>query len=87
MAVHDDGEYQRGELRPGHVFSVDPQLWVPEENLYIRYEDVVVITESGMENFTDFLPSELNEIEKLVGRGGLVQQFPATSENELRRRK
>ena len=29
-------------LKPGHVFSIDPQLRVPEENLYIRYEDTVV---------------------------------------------
>lgn len=68
MAVHDDGPYQRGPLRPGHVFSVDPQLRVPEENLYIRYEDVVVVTETGVENFTDFLPSRLEDIEKLVGQ-------------------
>jgi Xaa-Pro aminopeptidase len=76
MAVHDDGEYSRGPLKPGHVFSIDPQLRVPDEKLYIRYEDVIVITESGYENFTDFLPSELDEIEKLVGRNGLLQAFP-----------
>ncbi len=76
MAVHDDGEYARGPLRPGHVFSIDPQLRVPEERIYLRYEDVVVITDSGFENFTDFLPSELDEIEKLVGRGGMLQAFP-----------
>jgi Xaa-Pro aminopeptidase len=76
MAVHDDGEYSRGPLKPGHVFSIDPQLRVPEEKLYIRYEDVIVITESGYENFTDFLPSELDEIEKLVGRKGLLQAYP-----------
>jgi Xaa-Pro aminopeptidase len=76
MAVHDDGGYKDGPLKPGHVFSVDPQLWVPEETLYIRYEDVIVITENGYENFTDFLPTELDEIEKLVGRGGVLQHLP-----------
>ena len=49
MAVHDDGAYNRGPLKPGHVFSIDPQVRVPEENLYIRYEDVIVVTETGME--------------------------------------
>ena len=44
LAVHDDGPYNRGPLKVGHVFSIDPQLWVPEENLYIRYEDVIVVT-------------------------------------------
>ena len=76
MAVHDDGDYSRGALKPGQVFSIDPQLRVPEEKLYLRYEDVIVITESGFENFTDFLPSELDEIERLVGRGGMLQAFP-----------
>ena len=76
LAVHDDGPYRPGPLRPGHVFSVDPQLWVPEENLYYRYEDVVVITETGYSNFTDFLPTELDAIEKTVRTGGLLQKVP-----------
>lgn len=83
MAVHDDGPYNRGPLVPGHVFSIDPQLRVPEENLYIRYEDVIVVTESGMENFTAFLPSELNEMEKLVGVGGVVQKVPPVPESAI----
>jgi Xaa-Pro aminopeptidase len=87
MAVHDDGNYIGGPLRPGHVFSIDPQLRVPEEKLYIRYEDVVVVTEDRYENFTDFLPSELDDIEKLVGQGGIVQKLPPVSEQELKRRK
>jgi Xaa-Pro aminopeptidase len=76
MAVHDVGSY-RGRLEPGHVFSVDPQLWVPEENLYYRYEDTVVVTETGVENFTAFLPSELDDLEKLVLEKGIVQTLPA----------
>jgi Xaa-Pro aminopeptidase len=76
MAVHDVGSYRSGPLKPGQVFSVDPQLWVPEENLYIRYEDTVVVTEDGVENFTDFLPSELADIEKLMQEEGIVQKIP-----------
>ena len=75
MAVHDVGGY-RDLLKPGHVFSVDPQLWVPEERLYIRYEDTIVVTETGIENFTDFLPSELADIERLVQEKGVVQAVP-----------
>lgn len=72
LAVHDDGPYNRGALKVGHVFSIDPQLWVPEENLYIRYEDVIAITPDGYENFTAFLPTELDDLEKLVGRSGIA---------------
>lgn len=84
MAVHDDGSYQFGPLRPGHVFSIDPQLRVPEEKIYMRYEDVVVVTEKGVENFTDFLPSELNDIEKLVGKDGIIQKLGPIDEKQLR---
>ena len=76
MAVHDDGGYVETELCPAHVFSVDPQLRVPEENLYMRYEDVVVVTPTGVENFTAFLPSELEAIERAVAGNGIVQKFP-----------
>lgn len=81
MAVHDDGDYayRRAPLRPGIVFSVDPTLRVPEEDLYLRYEDTVVVTADGVENFTDFLPSELDDIEALMREEGVVQKVPAIS--------
>ncbi|MCI0660005.1 MAG: aminopeptidase P N-terminal domain-containing protein [Acidobacteria bacterium] len=34
------------------------------------------LVETGVENFTDFLPTELDEIEKIVGQGGILQKFP-----------
>lgn len=80
MAVHDVGSYRGGPLKPGHVFSIDPQLWVPEETLYIRYEDTVAVTETGVENFTAFLPSELDAIEAEVRRKGVLQTLPALDE-------
>jgi Xaa-Pro aminopeptidase len=85
MTVHDDGDYSRGPLKPGHVFSIDPQLRVPEERLYIRYEDVIAITEHGYENFTNFLPTQLDEIEKIVGRNGMLQAFPPLSDLDASR--
>jgi len=74
MAVHDVGTYFRKPLRAGLVFAVDPQLRVPEDNLYMRIEDTIVVTETGIENFTRFAPSELEEIEKTVRGKGIVQQ-------------
>jgi Xaa-Pro aminopeptidase len=82
MAVHDDGAYNRGVLKPGQVFSIDPQLRVPEERIYLRYEDVIAITDAGYENFTTFLPTELDEIEKLVGKGGMLQQPTAMTDSD-----
>jgi Xaa-Pro aminopeptidase len=73
MAVHDVGNYRAAPLRPGLVFSVDPMLWIPEERLYIRVEDVVVVTEDGVENFTDFLPVAADAIEAVIREPGLLQ--------------
>jgi Xaa-Pro aminopeptidase len=76
--VHDVGTYHNGPLKPGQVFSVDPQLWVPEETLYIRYEDTGVVTDTGFENFTAFVPAELDDLEALARERGIVQMRPAT---------
>jgi Xaa-Pro aminopeptidase len=84
LAVHDVGGYQGGPLKPGQVFSIDPQLRVRSEGLYVRYEDTIVVTEKGYENFTDFLPSELAALEKLTREKGIVQMFPALVETPER---
>jgi Xaa-Pro aminopeptidase len=86
MAVHDVGSYRNGPLKPGQVFSVDPQLRVPEENLYLRYEDTVVVTETGVENFTDFIPMELDDMEKMVLEKGVVQKVPHVPESAIKKR-
>ena len=78
MAVHDVGRYKGKPLVPGLVFSLDPALRVPEEQLYYRYEDTIVITETGFENFTDFLPMELDDIEALMREEGVLQKVPPT---------
>jgi Xaa-Pro aminopeptidase len=84
MTVHDVGDYKDG-LKPGLVLSIDPALRVPEENLYLRYEDTVVVTETGVENFTAFLPMELDDMEKLVREKGIVQRYPATPEAAVKK--
>jgi Xaa-Pro aminopeptidase len=66
MTVHDVGNYRQAPLVAGQVFAVDPMLWVHEEQLYMRIEDVVAVTAEGVENFTSFLPASPDEIEKLM---------------------
>ena len=63
MAVHDVGDYRAEPLAPGVVFALDPQMWVPEEQLYIRVEDTVAVTESGVEILTAAAPLELDDVE------------------------
>jgi Xaa-Pro aminopeptidase len=66
MAVHDPGGYREKPLAAGVVFAVDPQMWVPEEELYIRVEDTVVVTEQGIENLTAAAPLELDDAQAVM---------------------
>lgn len=66
MAVHDVGQYKHEALRPGFVFALDPQLWVPDERLYYRVEDTVAIVDSGIEVLTDAMPRRPEEFEELL---------------------
>ncbi|HUU89991.1 MAG TPA: Xaa-Pro peptidase family protein, partial [Phycisphaerae bacterium] len=66
MAVHDVGSYKEAPLVPGLVFAVDPQMWIPEEELYIRVEDTVAVTDSGVENLTAAAPLELDDVEAVM---------------------
>jgi Xaa-Pro aminopeptidase len=62
------GDYKQEPLRPGLVFALDPQMWVPDEQLYIRVEDTVVVTADGAESLTKDAPLELAAIEQLMNR-------------------
>lgn len=66
MTVHDVGDYRKAPLAAGQVFALDPMLWVHEERLYMRIEDVVAVTADGVENFTSFMPASPDEIEKFM---------------------
>ena len=66
MTVHDVGNYRKAPLAAGQVFALDPMLWVHEERLYMRIEDVVAVTADGVENFTSFMPASPDEIEKVM---------------------
>lgn len=73
LAVHDVGGGPRGPLQPGMVFACDIFAVFPEENLGVRIEDTVVITETGCENLTAGIPRDIAEIEALMQTKGIPQ--------------
>ncbi|MBK6751302.1 MAG: aminopeptidase P N-terminal domain-containing protein [Pyrinomonadaceae bacterium] len=79
MAVHDVGQVRGIKLEPGMVFTIDPMIWIHEERLYVRIEDVVVVTADGAENLSAFVPSKIEDIERTMTEKGLIQFRPATS--------
>lgn len=76
MAVHDVGVVRGAPLRAGMVFTIDPMIWIPEERLYIRIEDVALVTEDGVENLSAFVPSSIEAVEKTIKEKGLTQFHP-----------
>jgi len=66
MAVHDPGDYRPRPLVPGIVLAVDPQMWVPEERLYVRVEDTVAVTADGVEVLTAGAPLEAEAVEAIL---------------------
>jgi Xaa-Pro aminopeptidase len=80
MAVHDVGNYFNRPFEPGITITVDPQMWIPEENLYIRVEDSVAITGTGVEVLTGAAPLELDDVEELMRDEGMLQMYPPLPE-------
>ncbi|MFQ5721487.1 MAG: aminopeptidase P N-terminal domain-containing protein [Candidatus Aminicenantales bacterium] len=60
-------------LKPGFVFACDIQVIHPEEEIGIRLEDTIVITEEGFINLGQGLPRTIEEIEHLMKKGGIIQ--------------
>lgn len=81
MAVHDVGQVRRVTLREGMVFTIDPMIWIHEEKLYIRIEDVAVVTAYGVENLSSFVPSSVEDVENTIAEEGLTEFRPAKELN------
>jgi Xaa-Pro aminopeptidase len=80
MSTHDVGQ-DAGPLRAGMVFTIEPALRVPEEQIYIRLEDMIVITATKAEILSDFVPWDIPGIEKLMAEEGMLQRYPRDEPN------
>ena len=65
LDVHDPGEYCK-LLEPGMVVTVEPGIYIPEENLGVRIEADFLITETGYKFLSERLPRDPAEIEKIM---------------------
>lgn len=75
MEVHDVNTPHGDVLVPGMVFTIEPALTIPEDRVYIRLEDVILITETGYENLSSFVPMEIDAIEKLMAEPGMFEKY------------
>lgn len=54
-------------LEPDMVITIEPGIYLPDEAIGVRIEDMVLVTETGSELLSARLPREPDEIEALMG--------------------
>ena len=66
LDTHDSGLYHK-PIEAGMVFTCEPGIYIPEENLGIRLEDDLIVRESGDPfNMMASIPLEIEEIEETM---------------------
>ena len=64
LEVHDAGDYTV-PLDKGNVFTLEPGIYIPEENLGVRIEDMYWVDASGkLVKLSSDLPSGVDEVQK-----------------------
>jgi Xaa-Pro aminopeptidase len=80
LDVHDPSgpweTYGTRPLEPGMVITIEPGIYIPEENLGVRIEDDVLITPDGYKLLTARLPRSPDEIEKIMAEGKAAREKP-----------
>jgi Xaa-Pro aminopeptidase len=66
LNVHDPGDYSV-PLGPGVIFTIEPGIYIPEEKLGVRIEDMFYVDKNGkLIRLTESLPQTPDEIERLM---------------------
>jgi Xaa-Pro aminopeptidase len=68
LNVHDPFDYNQ-PLQPGMVVTIEPGVYIPDEKLGVRIEDIVLITNDGCEILSRRLPRTVEDVERaMAGR-------------------
>ncbi|KOP82490.1 aminopeptidase P family protein [Cytobacillus solani] len=66
LDTHDVGSYKDLVLQPGMVLTVEPGLYIADEEIGIRIEDDVLVTEEGHEVLTKDIIRSIEDIEAFM---------------------
>jgi len=72
MEVHDV-QKNFTAYQPGMVFTIEPALTIPDDRVYVRLEDMILVTAAGYENMSAFAPIDIDAIERLMAEPGIAQ--------------
>jgi Xaa-Pro aminopeptidase len=68
LNVHDPTDF-RQPLKAGMTITIEPGIYIRDENLGVRIEDDVLVTADGHRVMTEKLPRNADEIEKTMAEG------------------
>jgi Xaa-Pro aminopeptidase len=67
LEVHDASDPAM-PLEPGMVITIEPGIYIPDEGIGVRIEDVLLVTEKGSKLLSAALPREPEEIERALAK-------------------
>ena len=66
LNVHDATDHN-APLGPGHVFTIEPGIYIPEEKIGVRIEDDYYVDQDGkLIKLSAALPSKAEDVEKMM---------------------
>ncbi len=68
IEVQDGRDYSM-LLQPGMVITIEPKLYIPDKQIAIMIEDMILVTRDGYENFSARTPKQAGEIERIMAEG------------------
>ncbi len=67
LDVHDAGRLEP-VLEEGMVLTIEPGIYIPEESIGVRIEDVLLVTKDGAKVLSGSLPKEPGDVERALGQ-------------------
>ncbi len=67
LDVHDAFD-ATAPLKAGMVITIEPGVYIPEENIGVRIEDIILVTETGAKVLSGALPTDPDEIERALAQ-------------------
>ena len=65
LDVHDVGD-RLAPIQAGMVFTIEPGIYIPEEDMGIRIENDYLVTDNGLVDLMKNIPITVEEIEELM---------------------
>lgn len=67
LEVQDSRDYST-PLDPGMVMTIEPKLYIPEKNIAIMIEDMILVTPTGAQSLAPDTPKTVADIERVMRR-------------------